>query len=66
MPDDVQMRAHELMDKNSLGRITSNEYAELEKLVERGDRLMVRKAEAAVLLIQRGYSFSQKDFRPHE
>lgn len=66
MPDDAQARAHVLMDKNSLGQIAPAEYAELEKLVERGDRLMVRKAEAAALLIQRGYTFAQKDFRPHE
>lgn len=53
MPDNVQARAHELMDKNSHGEISSEEYTELEKLVERSDRLMVRKAEAAALLRER-------------
>src|SRR5450432_2100612 len=45
MPDDVQAQAQELMNKNSLGTITDDEYAELEVLVERGDRLTLRKAE---------------------
>lgn len=64
MPDDVQTRAHHLMDKNSRGTITDEERAELEKLVERADRLMLRKAEAAAILRERGYPFTQKDFKP--
>ena len=43
------------MDKNSRNVITDEEHAELEKLVERGARLMLRKAEAAALLRRRGY-----------
>jgi hypothetical protein len=62
MPEDVQARAHALMDKNSGNVMTDEEHAELEKLVERGDRLMLRKAEAAALLRKRGYTFTQKDF----
>lgn len=62
MPEDVQARAHALMDKNSRNVMTDEEHAELEKLVERGDRLMLRKAEAAALLRKRGYTFTQKDF----
>jgi hypothetical protein len=62
LPDDVQARAHELMDRNSRGTITDEEYSELQALVERADRLMVRKAEAASLLRMRGFSFTQKDF----
>ena len=62
MPEDVQARAHALMDKNSRDVMTDEEHAELEKLVERGDRLMLRKAEAAALLRKRGYTFTQKDF----
>lgn len=62
MPDAAQARAHELMDKNSLGHITPEEYQELESLVERGDRLMLRKAEASVILIERGHTFTQDDF----
>jgi hypothetical protein len=63
MPEDVQARAHALMDKNSRGAITDDEHAELEQLVERGDRLMLRKAEAATILRQRGHTFTSKDFQ---
>ena len=63
MPEDVQARAHALMDKNSHGVMTDEEHAELEQLVERGDRLMLRKAEAAALLRKRGHTFTQKDFQ---
>ena len=64
MPDDVQTRAHTLMDKNSRGTTTDDEHAELEKLVERADRLMLRKAEASAILRERGNPFTQKDFKP--
>ena len=63
MPDDAQNRAHELMDKNSRGYITEHEYDELEKLVERGDRLMLRNAEAASILKSRGYPFTRNNFQ---
>jgi hypothetical protein len=63
MPEDIQARAHALMDKNARSVMTDEEHAELEQLVERGDRLMLRKAEAAALLRQRGYTFTQKDFQ---
>lgn len=67
MPDDVQAYAHSLMDKNSRGTISDEEYAELGRLVERADRLMLRKAEASAILRERGFAFSQKDFKaPHE
>src|SRR5258708_18098825 len=67
MPDGVQGHAHELMEQNSLGTITEAEQAELEMLVERGDRLMLRKAEAAAILRENGHPFSQKHFKPlHE
>ena len=64
LPEDVQARAHVLMDRNSRGVMTDEEYAELEKLVERGDRLMLRKAQAAALLRKRGHTLTQKDFLP--
>lgn len=67
MPEDAQGRAHTLMDKNSLDFLADDEQAELEKLVERGDQLMLRKAEASSILRARGYLFSQQDFKPpHE
>jgi hypothetical protein len=62
MPPDVETRAHELMNKNTGGLITDDEQIELEKLVERADRLMLRKAEAAAILSARGYPFTQQDF----
>jgi hypothetical protein len=61
MPEMVQSRAHDLMNRNSQGTITEAEHSELETLVERADRLMVRKAEAAALLRERGYTFTQQD-----
>lgn len=50
----------ELMDKNSQGSISPEEYTELSQLVERGQRLMLRKSEAAALLTQRGYTVTDK------
>ena len=64
MSEDVQARAHALLEKNSLGVITDEEHAELETLVERGDRLMLRKAEADAILRARGYPFTPKNFKP--
>lgn len=67
LPDEVQTRAHELMGRNSRGTITEQESLELDMLVERGDRVMLRKAEAASILKSRGYAFTQIDFLPrHE
>jgi hypothetical protein len=63
LPSDLQTRMHNLMDRNTQGTITPTEYDELTAHVERGNRLMVRKAEAAYLLQSRGQSFTQKDFR---
>jgi hypothetical protein len=62
LPEDVQARAHNLMEKNTRGTISSSESTELEALVQRADRVMVRKAEASTILRERGYPFTQKDF----
>ena len=61
MPDDAQARAETLMSQQTL---TENEQEELDRLVERADRLMLRKAEAGSILTQRGHPFMQKDFKP--
>lgn len=45
-----------LMKRNSQGTLTPDEKETLEALVERGDQLMLRKAEAAAILVNRGYS----------
>lgn len=66
MPDDLQVRTQDLMDKNSMGSMVSEEYTELEALVERGQRLMVRKSEAAAILTQRGYKVTPNDMTVRE
>jgi DNA-damage-inducible protein D len=64
MPQSIQDRMQVLMDKNSFGTITDEEHTELAGYVERGNRLMVRKAEASGILMERGHKFTQEDFRP--
>lgn len=56
LPGQVQERMATLMGHNSNGKLTTEEHAELTALVERGDQLMLRKAEAALLLKQRSDS----------
>ena len=55
MPREISEHLETLMDKNSLGTINPDQYAELENLVERGQRLTLRKSEAAAILTRRGY-----------
>lgn len=57
---DIENQTHlqSLMDKNSLGTIVDEEEGELRELVERGERLMLRKSAAAALLTERGYTVS--------
>ncbi len=59
-----QERMSLLMDKNSLGTIADEEYAELTTLVESGQRLTLRKAEAMKLLLDRGYQIGLEDLKP--
>lgn len=59
MPEEVERRAHALMEQNSTGAISEAERVELEQLVERADRLMLRKAEAAALLKGRGQDITK-------
>lgn len=66
LPMDIQQRASELMTKNSRIQLNPDEQLELETLVIRADRLMLRKAEVATILKQRGYAFSQRDFKPRD
>jgi len=47
-----------------LPALPPEQQAELDLLVERADRLMLRKAEAAAILTERGHAFSQSDFNP--
>ncbi len=61
MPADLQLRMQGLMDRNNLGTITEAEHRELESLVERGNQLMLRKAEAGAILTRRGHPVTSKD-----
>ncbi|MEL6524188.1 MAG: hypothetical protein AAFQ07_00625 [Chloroflexota bacterium] len=63
LPSDVQACAESLMQKNNKIRLSDSEQTELSKLVARADSLMLRKAEAASLLRERGHNFSQSDFK---
>lgn len=47
-----------LMDNNSAGTLTESAHQELVALVERGQKLTLRKSEAAAILTQRGYSMT--------
>ena len=54
-PEDRQARLRALMDANSHGALDDVERRELETLVAQGQRLSLRKAQAAALLTERGY-----------
>ena len=67
LPAETQQRAHFLMTKNTSGLLNEVEQSELDELVNRADRLILRKADVSVILKSRGYSFQQQDFKPtHE
>lgn len=59
-----QAQMQTLMDKNTLGTITDDEYTELSHLVEQGQRLTLRKAEAMKHLLDRGYSVTLDALKP--
>ena len=56
MPEDRQTRLQALMEANSQGTLDDAQRAALEGLVAQGQRLSLRKAQAAALLTARGYS----------
>ena len=61
MPEAKQARMQALMDDHSRETLSGKPYAELEQLVQQGQRLMLRKAQAAALLTERGYTVTPKD-----
>ncbi|MCC7449053.1 MAG: hypothetical protein IT324_16665 [Anaerolineae bacterium] len=65
LPADAQARLQALMDRNSMGTNSETEYRKLEALVERGQRLMVRKAEASAILTRRGHHITPSDLSAH-
>lgn len=66
MGREYQDRLQILMDKNSLGTLKDDEQDELSQLVDRGQRLMLRKSTAAALLVDRGYSLSPDNLTPRD
>jgi hypothetical protein len=67
MPRAQQERRLTLLRLNERKALTDTDQAELDDLLLRGDRLMLRKAEAAAILKQRGFAVSSQDLAaPHE
>lgn len=66
MGAEQQERAQWLMDRHSLGRLQAGEREQLEQLVERGQRLMLRKSEAAAILAQRGHQIDPQNLIPRD
>jgi hypothetical protein len=60
MAQDKQARLHVLMEANSQGTLEEAQRVELEALVTQGQRLSVRKAQAAALLTERGYRVTRE------
>lgn len=56
MSAENQARLSQLMSGQNKGELTVAELSQLTALVERGEQLMLRKAEAAAILVQRGYN----------
>lgn len=66
MEPKVQERLHALMDKNTQGELKPGEANELEQLVDRGQRLTLRKSAAVALLVERGYSITPEKLTPRD
>lgn len=64
MAASLQARMAKLLDDNRHDELTLKEQIELASLIERGDQLMLRKAEAIKLLHQRGYAISPQVLTP--
>ena len=62
MRADDQALLAQLMERNSEGTLNPMERETLEALVERGDQLMLRKAETAAILVRRGYGQESEVF----
>jgi len=66
MQQTLEKRISELLTRNQRGTISVAEYKELEELVERGDKLTLRKSQAMKYLTERGYSISLDDLKPSD
>jgi hypothetical protein len=58
MQASLQERTSLLLNKNQAGTITELESNELSELVERGDKLMLRKSQAMRYLAERGQTIA--------
>jgi rRNA pseudouridine-1189 N-methylase Emg1 (Nep1/Mra1 family) len=63
LPKALQERMGALMALNTRGSITEDERLELTKLVERGDQLILRKAQAMKYLTERGHRVTPADLK---
>jgi hypothetical protein len=64
MPSKVDQRISDLLTKNQDGTIEPSESQELEELVERSDKLILRKSQAMKYLTERGHKISLDDLKP--
>jgi hypothetical protein len=60
MPEDRQVRLQALMDANTQGVLDDTQQQALQALVAQGQRLSLRKAQAAALLTECGYAVTLK------
>jgi hypothetical protein len=60
----LKERMRLLGERTSRGTISADDAAEYAALVERGNRLLLRKAWAANVLMNRGHRVSPQDFAP--
>ncbi len=63
MPATQQERLSLLLVLNKRGVLSDAEVAELDNLLERGDKMTLRKAEAALILIRRGHRVDMKELQ---
>ena len=61
VPQEQQSELNYLLDKNQAGTLTGPEREELNRLQDEADRVMLRKARAAVLLRFRGHCLPTLD-----
>jgi hypothetical protein len=66
LPERVQTRADELLGDRRQTEQTDAERHELAEILDRADRVMLRKAEAAVLLRRRGHTVTLDALRPRD
>lgn len=63
LPKAIAEESEDLGYKNNMGTITDAEYERLTEIVERNDRVMLRKATATAILTKRGHTVRLEDLR---